>query len=106
MVDNLLPDHVGLTHVFDLAVHIHLVHLSPWIGRGGVCLRHFPFQNFIPSWFKVLGGVGHGGPCDYCVTPVPIGLEFWTALGLGVGLRGPDLGLGLDNFVLRPLTLL
>ena len=35
--------------------------------------------------------------CDYCVTPVPIGLGFgfWTALGLG--LRGPDLGLGLDN---------
>ena len=38
-------------------------------------------------------------PCDYCVTPVPIGLEFGfgTALGLGLGLRGPDLGLGLDN---------
>ena len=38
-------------------------------------------------------------PCDYCVTPVPIGLRFrfGTALGLGLGLRGPDLGLGLDN---------
>ena len=36
-----------------------------------------------------------GGPCDYCVTPVPIGLGFWTALGMG--LRGPDLGIGLDN---------
>ena len=43
------------------------------------------------------GGVG--GPCDYCVTPVPIGLGFWTALGLG--LRGPDLGLGLDNNTLK-----
>ena len=44
-----------------------------------------------------MGGGGGGGPCDYCVTPVPIGLEFgfWTALGLG--LRGPDLGLGLDK---------
>ena len=40
-----------------------------------------------------------GGPCDYCVNPVPIGLGFGfgTALGLGLGLRGPDLGLGLDN---------
>ena len=39
-----------------------------------------------------------GGLCDFGVTPVPIGLGFWTALGLGLGLRGPDLGLGLDNF--------
>ena len=36
-----------------------------------------------------------GALCDYCVTPVPIGLGFGTAFGLG--LRGPDLGLGLDN---------
>ena len=36
-----------------------------------------------------------GGLCDYGVTPVPIGLGFGTALGLG--LRGPDLGLRLDN---------
>ena len=33
--------------------------------------------------------------CDYGVSSVPIGLGFGTALGLG--LRGPDLGLGLDN---------
>ena len=40
-----------------------------------------------------------GGPCDYCVTPVPIELRFgfWTALDFVAGLRGPDLGLGLDN---------
>ena len=40
-----------------------------------------------------------GGLWDYSVTPVPIGLGFliWTVLGLGLGLRGPDLGLGLDN---------
>ena len=40
-----------------------------------------------------------GGPCDYCVTPVPIGLGFGfrTASVLGLGLKGPDLGLGLDN---------
>ena len=38
-----------------------------------------------------------GGPCDYGVSPVPIGLGFWTGLGIDFGLRGPDLGLGLDN---------
>ena len=40
-----------------------------------------------------------GGPCDFGVTPFPIGPEFGfrTALGLGLGVRGPDLGLGLDN---------
>ena len=33
--------------------------------------------------------------------PVPIGLGFgfWTPLGLSLGLRGLDLGLGLDNNV-------
>ena len=38
-----------------------------------------------------------GGPCDYCVTPVPngLGFGFGTALGLGLGLRGLDLRLGL-----------
>ena len=43
-------------------------------------------------------GIG-SGQCDYCVTPVQIGLGFgfWTALGLGLGLRELDLGLGLDN---------
>ena len=45
-----------------------------------------------------------GGPCDYCVTLVPIGLGFGTSLGLG--LRGPDLGLGLDNqSIQRPLII-
>ena len=38
-----------------------------------------------------------GGPCDFGVTPVPTGLGFLTGLGLGLGLRGPDLGLGLDK---------
>ena len=33
MVENLLPDHVGLPHVLDLAVH--LVQLMTWMGRGG-----------------------------------------------------------------------
>ena len=30
MVDNLLPDHVGLPHVLDLAVH--LVQMMTWLG--------------------------------------------------------------------------
>ena len=33
MVDNLLPEHVELPHVLDLAVH--LVPLQTWVGRGG-----------------------------------------------------------------------
>ena len=45
-----------------------------------------------------------GGPWDYCVTPVPIGLGLGLGFGfgtdLGFGLRGPDLGLGLDNYIL------
>ena len=45
------------------------------------------------------GGGGVGGLCDFSVTPVPIGLGFGfrTALDLGLGLRGPDSVLGLDN---------
>ena len=41
------------------------------------------------------------GPCDYGVTPVPIGLGFGTALGLSLGLRGPDLGLTIKLTCLR-----
>ena len=46
------------------------------------------------------GGVGRVVAHVIIVSPpVPIGLgfEFWTALGLSLGLRGLDLGLGLDN---------
>ena len=35
------------------------------------------------------------GPCDFSVTPVSIGLGYWTGLGLGLGQL--DLGLGLDK---------
>ena len=40
-----------------------------------------------------------GGPCDYSVTPSPIGLWIFFSLGLGLrlGLGGQGLGLGLDN---------
>ena len=46
-----------------------------------------------------------GGLCDFGVTPVPIGLGFgfWTALGLELGIRGPDLGLGLDKMARKSL---
>ena len=50
VVDILLPDHVGLPYVLDLAVH--LVHLSTWMGLES-----------------------HKS-CDYSVTLVPIGLGF------------------------------
>ena len=40
VVDILFPDHVGLPHVLDLAVH--LVYLSTWMGLG-VILRIFPY---------------------------------------------------------------
>ncbi len=64
MVDNLLPDHVELPQVLDLAVH--LVQLMAWMGRGG---HTETFSLSAPfRWV--------GGPCDYSVTPVPIGLGF------------------------------
>ena len=45
---------------------------------------------------------GGGGLLHFSGTPVPIGLgfQFLTGLGLELGLRGPDLGLGFDNYEL------
>ena len=37
VVNILLPDHVGLPHILDLAVH--LVPLQTWVGSGGIILR-------------------------------------------------------------------
>ena len=39
----------------------------------------------------MLGPAGYmvGGPCDYCVSPSPFGLDF--------GTLDSDFGLGLDN---------
>ena len=47
------------------------------------------FYQSTPSCLKVIGwwGGGGGGPCDYCVSPSPLGLDFGTL----------DFGLGLDN---------
>ena len=43
-----------------------------------------------------MGGVG--GPCDYCVTPVPIGLGFaLDCFWFWCGSNGTGLDLGLDN---------
>ena len=48
------------------------------------------YQN-TPSCLKVVGGVGGGGPCDYCVIPSPFGLDFGT-LDFGTS----DLGLTIN----------
>ena len=43
-----------------------------------------------------------GVPCDFSVTPSPIGLWIFISLGFGLelGLGGLGLGLGLDYFSL------
>ena len=57
------------------------------------------FYQSTPSWLKVRGWWGGvGGPCDYCVSPSPFGLDFGT-LGLW------DFGLGLDKNNRRCSTL-
>ena len=63
MVDNLLPEHVELPHVLDLAVL--LVQLTTWMGRGGYTETFFPFSTIsLEHSFMVKsygwGGVGHG----------------------------------------------
>ena len=68
MVDNLLPEHVELPHVLDLAVH--LVQLTTWMGRGG---HTETFSLLEPLG----GGLGGGGPCDFSVTPSPL-TGIWT----------------------------
>ena len=94
MVDNLLPEHIELPHVLDLAVH--LVQLATWMGRG-VILKLFFFQHFFPSCLKVMGGVGWVVAHVIILSPQSQ-LDFLTGFGLVLGLGGLDLGLGLDNF--------
>ncbi len=43
VIDNLFPDHVGLPHVLNLAVH--LVQQMTWISWGGHT-ETFPFEHF------------------------------------------------------------
>ena len=54
------------------------------------------WHSRIYAWYSRIYG---GGPCDFGVTLVPIGLGFGfeTALGFGLDLGGLDLGLGLDS---------
>ena len=66
MVDNLLPDHVELPHVLDLAVH--LVQLMTWMGRGGhtetfSLSAHGIMETPQSPWFWGLGiwGLGDWG---------------------------------------------
>ena len=76
MVDNLLPEHVELPHVLDLAVL--LVQLTTWIGMGGhteIFFLSALFPQSTPSWLKVCGG----GVVAHVIiesAPVPIGLVF------------------------------
>ncbi len=80
MVDNILPEHVELLHVLDLAVHLD--QLTTWMGRGGYTETFFPSTTFsLEHSFMVKrywwGGVGWGGGLlDFSVTPLPIGLGF------------------------------
>ena len=53
------------------------------------------FYQSTPSCLKVIGW-GGGGPCDFSVSPSPIGLDFGT-LDFGLGLD--NIGQGLGNQV-------
>ena len=53
-------------------------------------------DNLLPERLQLLVGL-----CDYGVTPVPTGLVFGFGTALGLGLRGLDLGVGLDMTILQ-----
>ena len=54
------------------------------------------FYQSTPSWLKVMGW-GGGGPCDYCVSPSPFGLDFGT---LDFGTSDSGLTINEKLFVL------
>ena len=58
-----------------------------------VCKR-LPVRSKDELWGGVCKRLCGGGPCDFSVTPVPIGLgfRFGTALGFGLGIQGTGLG--------------
>ena len=80
MFDKLLLEHVGLSHVLDLAVH--LVNFFGWVSQGGhseTVLLLALFDQSTPSCLKVIGwGGGGGGPCNFDVSQSPFGLDFGT----------------------------
>ena len=90
MVVNLLPEHVELPSVLDLTVL--LIQLTTWMGRGGYNETFFPFNTSSLEYSFMVKSYGWwwgrvGGPCDYSVTPVPIGLGFGTAFRKEIVLR-------------------
>ena len=103
-VDKLLLEHVGLTHVLDLAVHLVNFLAIGWMSQGGhsePLLLLALFYQSTPSCLKVGGGVVGGGPSDYCVSPSPFGLYFGT-LDFGTS----DLGLTImKSFLLSSITI-
>ena len=73
--DNLLHDHVERHHVLDLAVH-QVIFWAGW--ANCIILRQFYkyyfFTRALLHGRKLLGGVvGDGGPCDFSVSPGPLG---------------------------------
>ena len=93
MIDKLLLEHVGLSHVLDLPVH--LVNFICGMSQGGYSeplLLLALFYQRTPLCLKVMGvwWGGVGGPCDFSVSPNPFRLDFGT-LEFGI------FGLGLDN---------
>ena len=114
MVDNLLPEHVELPNVLDLAVH--LVQLMTWMGREVHFTSSLEHSFILKSYWwggvetcsrpcgDVQSAMWWGGVVAYgiIVSPlVPLDFGFFTSLGLGLGLGqgGQGLGLGLDNYV-------
>ena len=90
MIDKLLLEHVGLTHVLDLAVHlVNFFGLMSQEVHSEPLLLLALFYQSTPSCLKVRGGWVGGGPCDFSVSPSPFGLDF--------GTLDSDFGLGLDN---------
>ena len=94
MVDNLLPEHVELPHVLDLAVY--LIHLTTWMVWGG----HTETFSLEHSFMAKSYGWGGGGPCDYSITPSPIGLWifYFFVFGIGIGSRGTGFGTRARQF--------
>ena len=72
MVDNILPGHVELPYVLDLAVHLD--QLTTWMGREGYTETFFLEHSFMLKSYRWWGG--GGGLLDFSVTPVLIGLGF------------------------------
>ena len=57
-----------------LVLAVHLVNFLGWVGQWDHSKTFLPLELFClstPSWLKVGGGVVGGGPCDYCVSPIP-----------------------------------